>query len=144
MAATVAISRISARPLVALRRSTAASVSHSSSRQFLLRHRSTSSPRLLSRLRDLIKLLSFCLSSVTKFFIDLFCCFFATFSGTLIELKRRLCKTMKRKLWLRRVLKQRLFLVKRHYSRRQIRVLRLVIWSLGSSSSSKESMSSLL
>ncbi|KAJ4912880.1 hypothetical protein Rs2_07501 [Raphanus sativus] len=49
MAATVAISRISARPLVALRRSTAASVSHSSSRQFLLRHRSTSSPRLLSR-----------------------------------------------------------------------------------------------
>ncbi|CAN6913788.1 unnamed protein product [Brassica oleracea] len=46
--ATVAISSISSRPLVALHRSRAAAVSYSSSRQFL-RHRSISSPRLLFR-----------------------------------------------------------------------------------------------
>ncbi|KAF3528065.1 hypothetical protein DY000_02037808 [Brassica cretica] len=46
--ATVAISSISSRPLVALHRSRAAAISYSSSRQFL-RHRSISSPRLLFR-----------------------------------------------------------------------------------------------
>ncbi|KAG2244650.1 hypothetical protein Bca4012_023383 [Brassica carinata] len=48
MASTVAISTISARPLVSLRRSRAAAVSYSSSHQFL-RHRSISSRRLLFR-----------------------------------------------------------------------------------------------
>ncbi|KAF8092502.1 hypothetical protein N665_0413s0042 [Sinapis alba] len=47
-AATVVISSISARPLVALRRSRTAAVSYSYSHQFL-RHRSISSPRLLFR-----------------------------------------------------------------------------------------------
>ncbi|VVB12107.1 unnamed protein product [Arabis nemorensis] len=48
MAATVAISGISSRPLVALRRSRAA-VSYSSSHHRLLRHRLLSSPRLVFR-----------------------------------------------------------------------------------------------
>lgn len=86
-----------------------------------------------------IKLFSFVFHPFLVFLIYYCLC---NVSGTFVAFKPRFYKTMKRKLWWKSLLKLRLFLVKDLFWRSRIRVL--VLWRLRLSSSSKESMSSLL
>lgn len=86
-----------------------------------------------------IKLFSFVFHPFLVFLIYYCLC---NVSGTFVAFKPRFYKTTKRKLWWKSLLKLRLFLVKDLFWRSRIRVL--VLWRLRLSSSSKESMSSLL